>query len=155
MTLDRRTLLRGSLATAAVAGPFAGFVNSPSGAAKPSVRPLTGLRAVRDQRDGKVRLHLPKGFEYRSFHDTEQPVVLADGTRLPGRHDGMGSFANPDGTVTLVRNHEVNGSPGAFGPDTAPRYDAAAGGGTTTIQTTLDGRVLADRTSLSGTMMNC
>ncbi len=155
MTLDRRTLLRGSLATAAVAGPFAGFVNSPAGAAKPSSRPLAGLRAVKDQRDGMVRLHLPKGFQYRSFHDTEQPVVLADGTRLPGRHDGMGAFANTDGTVTLVRNHEVNGSPGAFGPDTAPRYDAAAGGGTTTIDVTMDGRVLADRTSLSGTMMNC
>ncbi len=54
-----------------------------------------------------------------------------------------------------MRNHEVNGSPGAFGPDTAPRYDAAAGGGTTTIQVTRQGKVLDSWTSLSGTMMNC
>jgi len=54
-----------------------------------------------------------------------------------------------------VRNHEVNGSPGAFGPDTAPRYDAAAGGGTTTIQVTRQGKVLDSWTSLSGTMVNC
>ena len=54
----------------------------------------------------------PQGFCYRSFHDTEQPVTLNDGTVLPGRHDGMGAFKGPDGTVMLVRNHEVN-DPGA------------------------------------------
>ena len=55
-----------------------------------------------------MRLWLPDGFRYRSFHDTEQPVILDDGTVLPGRHDGMAAFQGRDGNVVLVRNHEVN-----------------------------------------------
>jgi secreted PhoX family phosphatase len=153
---DRRTLLKTGLAAAAVAGgPFAGFVNAPAGAVKPSPRPLEGLRAVKDERDGTVRLHVPKGFRYRSFHDTEQPVELPDATLLPGRHDGMGAFGNADGSVTLVRNHEVNSSAGAFGPATAPRYDAQAGGGTTSVAVDRFGNVSDAWTSLSGTLMNC
>ena len=64
----------------------------------------------------------PEGFQYRSFHDTEFPIVLDDGTVLPGRHDGMGAFPGPNGNVVLVRNHEVNNPVPAFGPG-AP-YDA-------------------------------
>ena len=152
-SIERRTLLKGSLAVAALGGPFAGFVSSASGAVVPAGAVRAGLVPVRDKRDGAVRLHLPRGFSYRSFHDTEQPVVLPDGTRLPGRHDGMGAFDGPDDTVLLVRNHEVNGSPGAFGPRTP--YDAKAGGGTTTVQTTRQGKVVDAWTSLNGTMMNC
>jgi uncharacterized protein len=150
--IDRRTLLKGGLATVAVAGPFAGFVNSAS-AAVFTADATTELVEVPDLRDGKVRLALPEGFAYRSFHDTEEPVVLDDGTVLPGRHDGMGAFRGPHGTVFLIRNHEVNGSPGAFGPRRP--YDAKAGGGTTTVQVTKHGRVLRSWTSLNGTMMNC
>jgi uncharacterized protein len=153
-TLERRTLLKLGAAAGLAGGPFAGFVNSPAGARPPS-RPLTGLRAVRDERDGKIRLHLPKGFRYRSFHDTEQPVTLADGTVLPGRHDGMGAFGNADGTVTLVRNHEVNGSQPAFGPPGEHVYDPQAGAGTTSVVVDGRGNVLDSWTSLSGTMMNC
>ena len=67
----------------------------------------------------------PAGFAYRSFHDTSTPVTLRDGTRLPGRHDGMGAFTGPDGSVLLVRNHEVNNPMPAFGP-TKP-YDKRGG----------------------------
>ena len=96
------------------------------------------LVPVPDDRDGAVRLHLPKGFSYRSFHDTEQPVMLTDGTALPGRHDGMGAFDGPRGTYVLVRNHEVNSPGPAFGPGTP--YDPMARGGTTTVQVTPRGR---------------
>ena len=57
------------------------------------------LHARPDLRDGAVRLHLPEGFSYRSFHDTESPVTLDDGTVLPGRHDGMAAFPGPRNTV--------------------------------------------------------
>ncbi len=77
-----------------------------------------GLVAIPDERDGVVRLHLPEGFRYRSFHDTESPVTLTDGTRLPGRHDGMGAFEGPGKTVILVRNHEVTSG----GPGVRPRH---------------------------------
>ena len=154
MTLERRTFLKGSAAAAAaLGGPFAGFVNSAGGAVRTAVAPLVGLVPIEDQRDGTVRLHLPSGFSYRSFHDTESPVTLRDGTALPGRHDGMGAFRGAHDSVILIRNHEVNGSPGTFGPLTG--YDGAAGGGTTTIRVTKQGEVLDSYTSLNGTMMNC
>ena len=156
MDIDRRTALKSGAVAALAGGPFAGFVALPADAA---VRPPRNVKLfpVPDERDGKVRLHLPEGFHYRSFHDTdtadESPVILDDGTVLPGRHDGMGAFDGSGETVILVRNHEVNGPVGAFGPDTP--YDEAAGGGTTTIRVTKDGRVLSAYTSLNGTMMNC
>ena len=153
--MQRRTFFKLGAGAAIAGGPFAGFVNSPAGASALATQPTVGLVPVADERDGVVRLHLPEGFKYRSFHDTEQPVTLDDGTRLPGRHDGMGAFGNADGSVTLVRNHEVNGSPGSFGPPSAPVYDSAAGGGTTSVRVDLEGHVDDAITSLSGTMMNC
>jgi secreted PhoX family phosphatase len=165
MPIERRTLLKGSAAAATatvIGGPFAGFVNAPVGAAR---RPSTvKLMPVKDKRDGVVRLHLPEGFNYRSFHDTSETVKLDDGTILPGNHDGMGAFRDPDGGVVLIRNHELNNpdpdNPDedyeAFGGDEAPRpYDAAARGGTTTIHVNKRGRVEKAYTSLHGTMMNC
>jgi secreted PhoX family phosphatase len=151
MSVERRTLLKTTAAAGAVGGPFAGLVAMPAGA-HPHPNHLA-LVPIPDERDEVVRLHLPKGFRYRSFHDTEQPVTLTDGTALPGRHDGMGAFRGPRGSVLLVRNHEVNNPTPAFGPGTP--YDEMAGGGTTTIQTTGTGEVIRSFTSLNGTMMNC
>jgi secreted PhoX family phosphatase len=153
--IDRRTFLRGSAAAAgavALGGPFQGFV---ARAANASIqkRSLPTLGPIRDLRDGQVRLWLPEGFQYRSFHDTEFPVVLDDGTNLPGRHDGMGSFPGPDGNLLLVRNHEINNPGSAFGPGTP--YDSAARGGTTTVEVTPRGEVVHAFTSLNGTQMNC
>ncbi len=114
------------------------------------------LAPVADARDGIVRLHLPPGFSYRSFHDTETPVTLDDGTVLPGRHDGMAAFRSrrSRGNVTLVRNHEVNNPGPAFG-DATKAYDPMAQGGTTTIEVTRYGEVVHAFTSLNGTQMNC
>jgi secreted PhoX family phosphatase len=154
--IDRRTFLRGSAATAGAVvlsgGPFQGFAARASNAAsqKPSFRTLG---PIEDLRDGQVRLWLPQGFQYRSFHDTEFAVVLDDGTNLPGRHDGMGAFHGSDGNVVLIRNHEINNPGPAFGPG-AP-YDSMAQGGTTTIEVTPTGEVVSSFTSLNGTMMNC
>jgi uncharacterized protein len=154
--LDRRTVLR----TAAVAaggallgGPFAGFVARSAAANPPESAPFRELRAIPDLRDA-VRLWLPEGFQYRSFHDTEFPVVLNDGTNLPGRHDGMGAFQGPSGNVLLIRNHEINGPGAPFG-DASKAYDAQARGGTTTVQVTPTGEVIEAHTSINGTQMNC
>ncbi len=151
--LGRRAFLQGALATTGgvlASGGLDTLLGLTAGA-----KPPTGLAAVPDLRDGRVRLHVPSGFQYRSFHDTDGPaVVLDDGTTLPGRHDGMAAFPGPDGSVWLVRNHEVNGSSvPAFGPGTP--YDANAAGGTTTVQVTNRGEVLQAFTSLNGTQMNC
>jgi secreted PhoX family phosphatase len=153
--IDRRTFLRGSAATAGavvLGGPFQGFAARAANAVSPAA-PVPSLGPVEDFRDGVVRLWLPRGFRYRSFHDTETPVTLPDGTALPGRHDGMASFLGPGENVFLVRNHEVNGPGTPFGPGTP--YDAAARGGTTTIEVTPKGKVVDAYTSLNGTQMNC
>jgi len=118
MTMERRTVLKSGAAAALLGGPFAGFAAMPAHAGNSPTRSPKASRLVPvpDERDGVVRLHLPDGFSYRSFHDTSSPVTLDDGTDLPGRHDGMGAFRGDDDTVVLVRNHEVNGPIGAFGP---------------------------------------
>jgi secreted PhoX family phosphatase len=153
MSIERRTLLKTG-AAAMLGGPFAGFAARPAHAVAPSARLHSpALVPIEDERDGRVRLHLPEGFRYRSFHDTTEPVVLRDKTVLPGRHDGMGAFRGRNDSVVLIRNHEINGSPGRFGH--GPVYDQAAGGGTTTVQVTKDGQVLDSYASLTGTMMNC
>jgi secreted PhoX family phosphatase len=155
--ISRRSLLKGA-ATAAGAtvlgGPFQGLVARAARAAPPE---FGVLGPVGDLRDGKVRLHLPAGFNYRSFHDTDGPtIVLDDDSLLTGRHDGMAAFPGPDGNVWLVRNHEHNGSAinGALGGSGAP-YDSSALGGTTTTLVTPMGEVLQAFTSLNGTQMNC
>jgi uncharacterized protein len=155
MSLDRRSVLKTSAATAVAAGPFAGLVAAPAEARRPPN--AANLVPIKDLRDGAVRLHLPRGFHYRSFHDTDtvDPVVLDDGTVLPGRHDGMGAFRAPNGNVILIRNHEITNNPNAkpFGPGTP--YDAGAGAGTTTVEVTRFGVVENAYTSLNGTMFNC
>jgi secreted PhoX family phosphatase len=155
--VSRRTLLRTGVGAAAAGvaiagGPFQGFVALAEGAARRAPN-KNNLRPIPDERDGQVRLWLPEGFEYRSFHDTEFPVVLNDGTTLPGRHDGMGAFPGPNGNVLLVRNHEMQNAGLPFGPGTP--YDSMARGGTTTIEVTLQGDVVNAYTSLNGSSMNC
>jgi secreted PhoX family phosphatase len=156
--VDRRTFLKGAAATAGVAalgGPFSGFVNVAQGASqKPSFRTL---RPVQDERDDVVRLWLPDGFSYRSFHDTTVPITLDDGTALPGRHDGMAAFPGDGATSVLIRNHEVNANAedGAFGPHGDWTYDTSALSGCTHVDVTPTGEVLNAFTALNGTQMNC
>ena len=154
---SRRALLQGAAATAGgviVSGGLDALLASAAGA---GLSDKLALGPVADLRDGVVRLHLPTGFQYRSFHDTDtpagSPVTLTDGTVLPGRHDGMGAFAGPNGNIWLIRNHEINGPVPAFGPGAA--YDANTGGGTTTTEVTPDGQVVQAFTSLNGTQNNC
>lgn len=151
----RRAFLRGAVATTGgvmVSGALESILGSEALAAA-AVDPGP-LAPVADLRDGAVRLHLPAGFQYRSFHDTEQTVLIDNGaTTLPGRHDGMAAFAAAKGNVWLVRNHEINGPGPAFGVG-AP-YDAMALGGTTTMLMTPTGEVLQAFTSLNGTQNNC
>ena len=47
-TVERRTLLKGGLAVAALGGPFAGFVNAAAGAVVPKAAVTAGLVPVPD-----------------------------------------------------------------------------------------------------------
>jgi secreted PhoX family phosphatase len=151
--LDRRTLFKAG-AVAALAGPFTGFLANQALGSPYRPPKLTDLFPTPDLRDGEVRLALPKGFSYRSFQPTG--ASLGDGTTVPARHDGMAAFRGSRGGTasTLVRNHEINGATGAFS-ETAPVYDPAAPGGTTTIVVSGTGEVHDSWASLVGTQMNC
>ena len=111
VAVDRRTFLRGAAVAAGGAvlgGPFQGFV-ARSAAADPGGSARGELRAD----PGPARRRGPAvaagGFQYRSFHDTEFPVVLDDGTTCPAGTTAWRAFGRRNGNVLLVRNHEVNG----------------------------------------------
>ncbi|MGI5284176.1 alkaline phosphatase PhoX [Nonomuraea polychroma] len=149
--MDRRRFI--SNVVAGIAGPFAGVACAGAqGGAKAAPSGYGPLRPVHDLRDGKVRLYLPEGFKYRSFSAAGEK--FSDGSTVPGRHDGMAAFSGPGGSTILIRNHEVNGSVGAFG-DKDRAYDPMAGGGTSTLRVTRYGEVIKSGPSLNGTMMNC
>ena len=99
--IGRRAFLRGAVATTGgvlLSGPVEAILGSQAAAG--AVAEVGPLVAVNDLRDGVVRLHLPEGFQYRSFHDTTTPVLIDNGaTTLPGRHDGMGAFAAANGNI--------------------------------------------------------
>lgn len=167
-TLSRRSLLRGSaawlgaaafptavqalLARQAAAGrPRGGSAASPYGPLVPALDQTTGLPLLR----------LPRGFTYRSFGWTGDPML--GGAPTPGAHDGMAVVQvldNRTRDLVLIRNHEL-----AFGPlvgaGAVPAYDAidfgggsGLGGGTTTL-TFRRGEWLEARPSLAGTVGNC
>jgi uncharacterized protein len=154
-TIDRRTFLRRSLAAAAGAatfgGPFQALLARPAHAV-PQDAGYGPLVPVPDQRDGAVRLHLPEGFEYRSFSYTGE--AMTDGVVTPGRHDGMAAFAGRQGRYVLVRNQEINGPGPAFG-DGSQAYDPMARGGTTTLEVSTRAEDFRAWVSLNGTQMNC
>ncbi|MEM6348833.1 MAG: alkaline phosphatase PhoX [Bacteroidota bacterium] len=115
-------------------------------------------------------LDLPKGFSYKII--SRQGSEMADGFFLPGKPDGMASFAGENGKVIVVRNHEVSHDDfenGAFGAKNEllarlgkeSLYDYGSGklpglGGTTTfIYDPLRGEVEMEYLSLAGTIRNC
>lgn len=169
---SRRTALKAS-AAAVAAGTMAslGALHArqrepgPSGnGSAPIAGPYGPLRPVADLATGLPLLQLPRGFYYRSFGWTGDR--MDDGQPCPRAHDGMAvmrrnpriAFARGHELV-LVRNHEVGaGTPIAA----AGVYDsgdigngARAGGGTTTLRVTRDGRLVSMQASLGGTLVNC
>jgi secreted PhoX family phosphatase len=115
-------------------------------------------------------LDLMPGFSYTVISETGDK--MDDGLLVPGKHDGMGAFAGPNGRTILVRNHELETTwtdMSPFGLKRAllrkvPRkklYDAGKGkkpslGGTTTLVfDTKEQRLEKHFLSLAGTNRNC
>src|SRR5919106_5445525 len=110
------------------------------------------LGPVPDHTDGVVRLHLPKGFQYRSFTPTD--ALMDDGVKTSRFHDGMAAFNVGCGRVRLVRNQEIN-RPGSALGDPSRAYDPMAQGGTTTLEVTQHATQVSSWVSINGTQMNC
>jgi len=115
-------------------------------------------------------LDLPKGFRYQII--SKSGNTMSDGLKVPGMPDGMACFPGRDGTVVLVRNHELGvGSqaespfpnqtvpddfPGDYSYDMGERGENPHIGGTTNIvYDPLRGEVLREFLSLVGTDRNC
>ncbi len=148
--MQRRPLLQ-ALALSPLASAF-----TTSAQTRQHGRPAAGygpLRPVADEATGLPLLMLPEGFRYRSFGWAGE--ALANGGVAPGAADGMGIVKQQGEVFTLVRNHEVLGVSGGFGP-AASHYDAPCDGGTVTLRyDRASGKLLEQRGSLSGTLVNC
>ncbi|TWT40832.1 alkaline phosphatase PhoX [Botrimarina hoheduenensis] len=117
--------------------------------------------------DPEGMLDLPAGFSYRVISRAGER--MADGLFLPGKPDGMASFAGPDGLTLLMRNHECSAEDlGAFGEagvlaasvDQRSIYDRgtnapASGGVSTLVYDTRTQKVVRQFMRIAGTIRNC
>ncbi len=150
-TLRRRSFLRGT-AIAAAGLPF-GFVYSRRAQAASPYGDLVP--------DPNGIIDLPAGFSYQIIETKDDP--MDDGYKVPGKPDGMGAFAGPNGTVILMRNHELSPDDFSSSPYTAEQpdppgeaYDPQALGGVSRV--VLDGETferISSNLVLVGTTRNC
>ncbi len=119
--------------------------------------------------DPEGRLRLPKGFSYKVISPAGE--LMDDGFRVPGAHDGMATFAGPDGLTLLVRNHELSpneesksvfaNSEAWNGFDKSKMYDPGTeearcqGGTSTLVFDTRTQELKRHYLSLTGTIRNC
>jgi secreted PhoX family phosphatase len=124
--------------------------------------PYGPLYPSADRATGREILALPKAFAYTTFGYIGS--TMSDGNITPLALDGMAAFPHPTDKhlVRLIRNHEDRNPAGAGSNAVKPGeadqvYDAAAGGGTSTLD--FDprggGRLVRDFISLKGTIVNC
>jgi hypothetical protein len=154
---SRREFLQRGAALGLGAGAPLASLFALAGCRAPAPRAAAGvgygpLRPVADEATGLPLLRLPEGFRYRSFGWAGEDL---GGTRMPGAHDGMGVVASAGSRCTLIRNHEVITSDGAFA---APElsYDPIASGGCVAFDFDLERGVASDfRAVLGGTLQNC
>lgn len=112
-------------------------------------KPL-GLRS-----DPKGLLDLAPGLTYRVIDRAGE--AMSDGFRVPAEPDGMACFSGPDGTLVLMRNHELDLDPARGAYDVAPEqaYDRATFGGVTRVVLSPHGERLSSNLVLAGTLRNC
>lgn len=161
----RRSFLTQSAAVSTGFGALQLFLNPGSASGKEafSYGPLI------EDPDGL--LDLPEGFSYRVLSRTGD--LMPDGYKVPGKPDGMATFALEGDLIALIRNHEIGHSGFKTGPfedntklpddfDRDYIFDPGGGkvqpfvGGTTTlIINQKTGEVVDEYLSLVGTDRNC
>jgi uncharacterized protein len=109
------------------------------------------------------QLKIPEGFRVSLISTTGRPSKANPRFTVPIAFDGTAAFAGPNGTVRLVRNHEVQDPAESARPFAAVNvYDPKCGGGTTTVELRIGGstdgptiEVVREHPSLVGTLRNC
>lgn len=145
MVFRRRSMLKAAAGAAVAASPLAFLFRRDARAdGGPLLEDPAGV------------LDLPPGFRYTILQRAFE--TMSDGTRVPGRPDGMACFSDAAGTLTLMRNHELDRSLSESGLDAAPpeAFDARAGGGVTRVvlnEKSLE--VISSNRVLAGTLRNC
>lgn len=164
LKLSRRLFLGGgAAATATLAsqtlGAHAAWADEGRQSCDPGEVGYGHLHRRRASNTGEELLALPAGFSYVVFGRTGTPMT--DGAVTPIAHDGMGAFAGPDGTVRLIRNHEVRTTPGSatgrvYAGGDSTRYDALGVGGCTILDVDpKTGDVAQSFVGINGTIVNC
>ena len=109
------------------------------------------------QRDPEGVLDLPAGFSYRVLSTLGE--AMNDGATVPDKADGMGCFDLGDGTLALVRNHELvpsDDAGGSIAHGFGTRHGEIVPGGTTHLVIDANSLELqAQYRSLGGTIRNC
>ena len=120
--------------------------------------------------DPKGIFNLPKDFTYRII--SKQGTLMTDGLVVPGKPDGMATFAGKNNTTIIIRNHENSPDDSKNGPfgkanellskvEKKKLYDFGNGklpciGGTTTLIYNHESKkVESEYLSLAGTIRNC
>jgi hypothetical protein len=153
MQTNRRTFMAatGSAFAALLASGCMRYSGDPSGSLAASLYgPLLP--------DPAGLLDLPKGFSYRII--SKLGDAMSDGGTVPDRADGMGCFDLGDGTIALVRNHElkVNHDVGGELAEGFDRNEAGAilpGGTTNLVLDAATLEIVREFRSLGGTIRNC
>jgi uncharacterized protein len=155
MPISRRGFMQGAaaLGAASLSLTFDDWACHLSASEVPRGRGFGPLRPTRDDDTGLELLELPEGFHYTSFGWTGDK--LSDGGLTPDSHDGMAVIASDGETVTLCRNHEINGSGVAFGKAGSAYDKFGKGGCTNLVFNTRTARLESSWASLSGTVRNC
>ena len=155
MPTTRRGFMQGAaaLGAASLALPFGEWTRKLGARELPRASGFGRLRPTRDEATGLELLELPEGFRYTSFGWAGEP--LTGGGTTPNCHDGMAVIAAEGDTVTLCRNHEVEGSGAAFGEAGATYDRFGKGGCTNLVFNTKTGRLESSWASLRGTVRNC
>lgn len=145
MRLERRRFLEGCLSLTATSAGFGSILGAGLGCSSQASE-FGELR-----RDPEGILNLPEGFTYKVLERAGDP--MSDGHPMGARPDGMACFAGEDGTLVLMRNHELD--EGAS-PEPTMAYNPNMLGGVSRL--VLDRKTLKRKSSnyvLCGTHRNC
>jgi secreted PhoX family phosphatase len=151
---SRRTLLTaGLLGAGTISLGLLAYARHQGASRSEKIPELMGpLGLVEDETTGLPLLRLPEGFRYKTL--SWAGTKLHDGHMVPGAADGMGVVRQEGARVTMVRNHELQGSAAPIGaPETA--YDVTPGGTTTLVFDTDREELVDSWISLNGTLYNC